>query len=121
MSCGNVPLEIVICPERSFVFAMLHRAYERINMNVVEMCLEEVSASVRCFRAAFMPSTFPTRGPVVAHFSGVMLNMGFVLLNAVECTKRKALRPIASKIPDRDLLKTNIPETKRGCAAVNLE
>jgi hypothetical protein len=44
-----VPLEIVICPERSFVFAMLHRAYERINVNVIEMCLEEVSASVRCF------------------------------------------------------------------------
>jgi hypothetical protein len=68
-----------------------------------------------------MPSTFPTNGPVFAHVPGVMLNMGFVLLNAIECTKRKALRPIASKIPDRDLLKANIPETKRGCAAVNLE
>ena len=90
-------------------------------MNIVEMCLEEISASVRCFRAAFMPATLPAGAPVVANISGVMLNMVFVILDAIEDTKRRALWPVASKIFDQNLLKINIRRPTRRWATASLQ
>jgi hypothetical protein len=121
MSCGNVPLEIVICPEGGFMFAMLHCADERINVNIVEMCLEDISAPVGCFWATFVPSALPTRTPAVAHVLGVLLNVAFVLLNAIEHTQRRALRPIAPEIFDRDVLKIELRRPRRRWPRVNRE
>lgn len=90
-------------------------------MNVVEMCLEKISASVRCFGAAFMPGTSLARTPVFANVSRVMFNMAFVLLDAIKGTQRRALWPIASKISDQHLLKINIGGRKRRRATVGLE
>jgi hypothetical protein len=47
MSSGNVSPEIVVCPKGSFVLAMLHCAHKRINVNIIDVSLEEVSAFVR--------------------------------------------------------------------------
>jgi hypothetical protein len=113
MSCSNMSLEIVICSEGGFVFAILHSAHERINVNIVEMCLEEIPTSVGCFRTAFVPSTFPAGTPLAANLLSVVFNVTFVLLNAIEHAKRKTMRPIASKISDRNLRKINIRKPRR--------
>ena len=47
MSSGNVTPEIVICPKGSFVLAMLHCTHKRVDVNIIDMSFEEVSAFVR--------------------------------------------------------------------------
>jgi len=48
MSSGNVTPEIVVCPKGSFVLAMLHCTHKRIDVNIIDVGLEEISAFVRC-------------------------------------------------------------------------
>ena len=103
VSGGNVTLEIVICPKRSFVLAIIYCTDKRVDMDIVDMCIEKVSALVGRLRPAFVPGTSSIGTPIAANLLGVKLDVDFMFLDTVEFTKGRALRPIAPKVSHREI------------------
>ena len=98
MHCGDVALKFSVCPKWCLVRAILNRAYQGVDVDVVEMFIEKLEGFMTGFRSTAIPRTLLARFPDAANGNSVGFDMAFVFFNAVEWTFDGALWPVAVKL-----------------------
>src|SRR5450432_2575898 len=83
MHGSYVALKFSICSKWGLVSAIFDGAYQRVDVDVVEMLVEKPGGFMQCLRRTTVPSTSFARFPSIANIMGVQFDMTLLLFNSI--------------------------------------